>query len=193
MTDLSRRHFLGILTLCVLAGGPATSPASGQTKGEPIRFSLVALDLEGGGAVPLRVSIDRWTGDEEHERLLGVLMQKGQKAFEEVLRDARPTGSFRTLTSLGWDIRMARQTPGKDGGRDILLITDRPIGFAESWNASRTLDYPFTVIELHVNADNEGEGNMAIATKLIPDRVNKLLVFENFDNQRIRLVQVKKD
>jgi hypothetical protein len=193
MTDLIRRQFLGLAAACALAGGPALATVSGQTKGEPIRFSLVALDLEGGGAVPLRISIDRWTTDEENARLTAVLMQKGQKAFEQVLRDTRPTGSFRTLTSLGWDIRLARQEPGKDGGRHITLVTDRPIGFAESWASSRTLEYPFTVIELDVNNDNEGTGSMSIATKLIPDRINNILIVENFDNQRIRLVQVKKE
>jgi hypothetical protein len=193
MKDLTRRHFLGILAVVVLSGGPAVAPAAAQTKGEPLRLSLVALDLEGGGAVPLRINIDRWTTDEEHQRLLTVLMDKGQKAFEEVLRDTRPTGTFRTLTSLGWDLHLARQSPGKDGGRNITIITDRPIGFAESWASSRTLDYPFTVFELHLNDDAEGEGTLSIATKLIPDKINKLLVIENFDNQRIRLVQIKKD
>ena len=190
ISDLGRRHAAAVLVVGVLLTGLLT-PSFAQTRGERVRFSMVALDLEGGGAVPLRVAIDRWTTDAENDRLLQILMTQGAKAFGQALRDVRPTGYVRTLDSLGWDLRYARETRGKDGGRHIMIITDRPIGFAESWYAGRSLEYEFTVIELQVNDEGRGDGHMSIATKLIPDKVNKLLIIENFDTQRIRLNQVR--
>lgn len=33
----------------------------------------------------------------------------------------------------------------EDGGRDVVIATDRPIGFWEATARPRTIDYPFTV------------------------------------------------
>ena len=38
-------------------------------------------------------------------------------------------GYIRTPNTLAWDIRYARQNPMEDGGRQIVVGTDRPIGF----------------------------------------------------------------
>jgi hypothetical protein len=59
-----------------------------------------------------------------------------------------------------------------EGGERVVLVTDRRIGFWEAANQPRLIDYPFTVIELHLNRDGEGEGKMSIATKsdLRPER-----------------------
>ena len=60
--------------------------------------------------------------------------------------------------------------PGEDGGRRIVLVTDRPISFWEAANQPRSIDYPFTLIELRLNRDGEGEGKMSIATKITGNR-----------------------
>ena len=58
---------------------------------------------------------------------------------------------------------------------------------------SRTIDYPFTVIELHINNAGEGDGTLSLATKVIPDKENNTVVLENYGTQRIRLTQVKRE
>jgi hypothetical protein len=127
------------------------------------------------------------------DKLLNVLMTQGDTKLLESLQSAPKVGSIGTTTSLAWDLHFARQTPGEDGGVRIVLATDRPISFSEQWNSARTLDYPFTVIELHVNNDGEGEGTLSFATKVIPDPKNKTVVLENWGTQRIRLTQVKRE
>ena len=45
------------------------------------------------------------------------------------------------------------------------------------------MDYPFTVIELHINNAGEGDGTMSWATKVIPDKENNIVVLENCGTQ----------
>jgi hypothetical protein len=51
-----------------------------------------------------------------------------------------------------------------------VLITDRRIGFWEAANQPRSIDYPFTFIDIRLNRDGEGEGKMSLATKVIYDK-----------------------
>ena len=168
--------------------------AGDNRKDDRLNLSAVAIDLDAGQSTPLRIVVERWTPDAEYDRLMKTLMTKGQLALVEEIRDTkRRSGYFRTLTTLAWDIGIARRSPGEDGGLDVMLITDRPIGFAETWNAARTVDYPFTVFNIHLKDSGESEGTLSLATKIIPDPTNNLMVVENYGTQRIRLVQVKRE
>ena len=48
------------------------------------------------------------------------------------LQDMKSVGSIRTPQTLAWDLRYARQFKMDEGGRRIVLVTDRPIGFGEA-------------------------------------------------------------
>ena len=50
----------------------------------------------------------------------------------------KSVGSIRTPQTLAWDLRYARQFKLHEGGRRIVLVTDRPIGFREAANSTRT-------------------------------------------------------
>ena len=49
-------------------------------------------------------------------------------------------------------------------------MTDRYISFWEAANRPRTVDYPFTLIEIRIGPDGKGEGKMSIATKVTYDK-----------------------
>jgi hypothetical protein len=163
-----------------------------QTNGAPERFSAVAIDLDRGNAIPIQIVIDRWSSDAERDRLMNVMMNKGANALLEALQDAPRVGYVRSNTSLGWDLHYATRVRGEDGGERIVIATDRPMSFSELWNQPRSVEYPFTVIELRVNDSGEGDGTLSLATKVIPDKTNNIVVLENYDLQRIRLQQVKR-
>lgn len=55
--------------------------------------------------------------------------------------------------------------PLPDGGERVVLVTDRRIGFWEAANQPRSIDYPFTVIELRLQADGEGEGKILVGPR----------------------------
>jgi hypothetical protein len=99
-------------------------------------------------------------------------------------------GSIREVTTLAWDLRFARQAPLEDGGRRIVLATDRPMPFWEVVNQPRSADYPFTLIEMHVDKENKGEGKLLADTRLFVDPRTKDVVLEHYDLQPVRLTQV---
>jgi hypothetical protein len=143
-----------------------------------------------GATATVDINITRWSSDAERDRLMGIFKEKGPDALLEALRDVPPVGTIRTPDSLAYDLRFSRELPGEDGGRQIILATDRPIGFWEAANRPRTIDYPFTVIELRLDKNDHGSGKLSIATKLTLR--NNVLVLEDYASQPIMLNDVRK-
>jgi hypothetical protein len=75
-----------------------------------------------------------------------------------------------------------------------VIATDRPIGFWEARNRPRTLDYPFTVIQMEIGPDGTGRGTMSVATR-IRSLGNNTIELENFASAPVMLteIQSKKD
>jgi hypothetical protein len=173
--------------------GLGAAGAGAQSNGVGERFTAVAVDLDRGAQTPLQIVIERWTSDADRDRLMSVMLNQGADKLLDALKDAPKVGYIRTNTSLGWDLHFARRVPGEDGGERIVIATDRPMSSAELWHRPRSVDYPFTVIEMRVNRDGQGDGTLSFATKVIPDRENNIVTLENYGQQRTRLQQVKRE
>ena len=161
------------------------------------RFTAFAVNLGGPGAGrssanTVELAINRWSTAGERDRLMAVLKEKGPEKLLDALTDIPRVGFIRTPDSLGYDLRFAYREPADDGGEDITVITDRYIGFWESFYRPRTIDYPFTVIELHLNRDGEGEGKMSLATRITADRHGDRVVLENYAAQPVLLQSVRR-
>lgn len=182
------------LTLSVALVVPAADLSAQNT---PETFTAFAVDTNGAPTTAtVDIRVDRWSSDADRDRLLAILKeekdpQKANDALLKALQKLPKVGSINTTGSVGWDLRYARQNPMEDGGRQIILATDRPISSWEARSQSRTLDYPFTVIELRLNKDNVGEGKLLAGTKIYIDR-NDNLVLENYQIQPVMLNQVRK-
>lgn len=104
-------------------------------------FTALAVNMSNvgqTGATPVDIVIERWTGDTERDRLMTVFRESGADGLLNDFRKSKRVGSIRTPDSVAYDLHYARQIPGKDGGRRIVLATDRPIGFWEASNRPRT-------------------------------------------------------
>ena len=88
---------------------------------------------------------------------------------------------------LGTDIRYAMSMPGEDGGRRIVIITPRVIGFREARDQPRTVDYPFTLFEMRFDKSGKGEGRMAYATQIMFDKKKNTVELENYSSEPVRL------
>jgi hypothetical protein len=188
----THRVLHGLAFVAALSAGLAGT-ARAQTNGVGERFSAVAVDLDRGTQTRVDIVIERWSSDAEQQRLMSVLMDKGADKLLDALQDAPKVGYIQTPGSLAWDLHFAARTKGPDGGERVTVATDRPIAFSEIWNQARTVDYPFTVIELRVNDSGEGDGTLSLATRVIPDKENHIVTLENYDTQRIRLTQVRRE
>src|SRR5207249_1204532 len=98
--------------------------------------------------------------------------EQGPDKLLDALQKTPRVGYIRTPNSIGYDLHFARKTPMPDGGERVVIATDRYISFWEAANRPRTIDYPFTVIEMHINANGEGEGKMSLAARITADKVS---------------------
>jgi hypothetical protein len=186
----SGRHLVAILAAVAVAG-TATLLAQTPSNSPKEHFTALAVNTSNvgpSGAVPVDITIYRWTTPEEREKLLSVFREKGSDGLLKALRDAPVVGGINTPGHISYDLHFAAQEPLPDGGRRITIATDRPIGFWEAANQPRTMDYPFMLIEMHVDKNGKGEGKLAAAAKLTIS--NDVLVIENYANQPMMLTNV---
>jgi hypothetical protein len=171
----------------------AIAVPAGQTLGEKERFTAIAVvnNERASGSGIVQIDITRWSTAAERATLLGVLKKDGAGKLLNALQDTKPVGIIKTPDSLGYDLHYAHQTPLPDGGRRIVIATDRPIGFWEAANRPRTIDYPFTVIQMEISKDGKGKGTLSYATKIIP--AGDTIVLENFGTQPVMLTEIKSE
>jgi hypothetical protein len=186
---------LAALCAALVVIGSMVGSARAQNASSGGKEHYVAIAVDQGGATgrsgtnQVDIVINRWTPEAERERLLTAL-RKGPDDLLKALQKEPAIGRISTPGSIAYDLRYARETPAEDGGRRIVLATDRPIGFWEASSGSRTLDYPLTRIELHVDKDGDGEGKLSIAVR--PTLNDNVLVLEDYAALPVMLTSVRK-
>jgi len=146
-----------------------------------------------GKAGPVEFVINRYSSDAERDDLLKTLQDKGPEKLLDALQKLPRIGYFRTPNSTGYDLKFARKVPGDDGGEKITMITDRYITFWEAANRPRSIDYPFTLIEVHMGPEGKGEGKLSLATRITYDKKNNTVVLEDYKSQPTALNEVKRE
>jgi hypothetical protein len=161
------------------------------------RYVALAVNLGGTpgptGAGTVEITIDNWSTDAQRDQLMKALIEKGPEKLLDTLQKMPRVGSIRTPNSIGYDLHYARKMPMDEGGDQIILATDRYIGFWEAANRPRTVDYPFTLIEMRVGKDGVGEGKMSLFTKIMYDKKKNQIVLEDYGSQPVLLTQVRRE
>ena len=161
------------------------------------RYVAMAVNLGGSpgpsGAGTVEIAIERWSTDAQRDQLIATLVQKGPEKLLDTLRKMPRAGYIRTPNSIGYDLHYARKMPMDEGGDQIVLATDRYIGFWEAANRPRTFDYPFTLIEMRVGRDGVGEGKLSLFTKVMYDKKKNQIVLEDYGSQPVLLTQVRRE
>ena len=188
---------LALAAVAIAAG--LGSPASSVSAQNQVRedFTAFAINMNSGPkTATVDIRIERWSTDAERDQLLGILQEqkdryRANQALLKALQKMPKAGYIRTPNTLAWDLRYARQHPLDEGGRQIVVATDRPIGFWEARNQPRSMDYPFTILEMRLNKENKGEGKMLAGTQIYIDPKTKNLVLENYGQQPVRLNEIR--
>ena len=173
----------------------AALPAAQSNMTAPEKYTAFAVDISNTApsarTSTVDITINRWSTDAERDGLLAVFRAKGQGALLSALQKLPVVGGITTPGSLKYDIHFARQRAEAEGGRMIFLMTDRYIGTWEAANRPRTMDYPFTLIQLQLDKDGKGVGKASVATK-ITEAADGTIELENFSNQPVALNEVRK-
>jgi hypothetical protein len=159
---MKRLQFSGVAVLLMLLAVVAYA----QTNGQPERFTANAVSTSpeyGTGQRIVEITVDRWSPNAERERLVAApadqrIRRAAQAAAEEQAGRTHPDARLAR-----YDLRYAQQTALPEGGRMVVIATDRPIGFWEATQRPRSFDYPFTVIQMKL--DREGTGRARSRTR----------------------------
>ena len=124
--------------------------------------------------------------------LLTTLQEFGEDRLLAALEKIRPpVGYMRTPNSLGYDLYYARRIDNPDGSYRVIVATNRRVAWREASSNTRSMQYQFNVIELHLDKDGKGEGKMVPMAKVTWDAKAKKLEIENYNALPIDLINVK--
>ena len=185
-----KRRLVIALGLCVVLVGAVLV---GAEKQQPIaRFQCFAASLGTGATGVVDITIYRFSTDEERDKLLTTLQEFGENALLDALQKIRPpVGYMRTPNSLGYDLYFAHRHENPDGSYRIVLATNRRVAFREAANNTRSMQYQFNLIELHLDKDGKGDGKMVPMAKVSWDTKAHKLEIENYNALPVDLINVK--
>jgi hypothetical protein len=187
------RRFFTLLVFLASTAASALPPSAAAADEGSLRCTAAAISAGGPRTRPVATNLDivveKWSSESERQRLLASLKEDQDRILDTV-RDLPRVGYIRTPFSLGWDLHFAQAIPGEDGGRRVVVATDRPMSFREIVNQPSTFDYPFTFAQLQLNNDGEGSGTLSVATKVISTSDGKFVQLETYDKE-VQLTQVK--
>jgi hypothetical protein len=190
-----------VLVALVALAAPAAPAAPAQPSAtDRVTINGWALNMSNiatGANQTIRITIDRWSSPKQREHLITTFLEKKQDGLLRELEKQPELGRFNfpgymgpdpnSTMRLGTDIRYAMSHPGEDGGRRIVIITPRVIGFREARDQPRTADYPFTLFEMRFDKSGKGEGRMAYATQISFDKKKNTVELENYSSEPVRL------
>src|SRR6186713_1280249 len=202
--------WVGIATLAatvtIMPVGAQSNLPSATDKMRITGWALNMSNIATGANDTIQITIDRWSSLAQRQRLIDTFLEKKQNGLLRELEDQPEVGRFNfpgyfgpdpnNVMRLGTDIRYAMNFPGEDGGRRIVIMTPRVMGFTELRNQPRTVDYPFTLFEMRFDRSGKGEGRMAYATQITFDKKKNQVELENYSSEPVRLnnltLEVKK-
>jgi len=181
----------GVLTSVLL---PMRGRAQGGDLPLPLKLTAFAVNMSNtraGATNVVDVVINRWSTEATRQRLIQTFVEKGPTKLLDALQDEKPVGYIKLPQTLAYDLRFARQVPLEEGGTRIISVTDRPIAEWEAREQARTMDYPFTIVEIHLKKDGTGEGKISVATKITLNKKDNVVEIENWGSEPVRLTTVK--
>jgi hypothetical protein len=176
------------MALFLLAAGLAL--AAEKTK--PVeRYLAFGTNQQRGKTSTIQIAINRWSTPEERQMLVDTLRDKGREALADALSRMPPIGWIRLPNTRSQDLRYAWQAPLPDGGRRVVIATDRIVNYAELTTAAQTQYYEFSVAEIHFDKEGKGEGKLSPLAKVDIDKATNQIEVEDYTSQPVRLLQVK--
>jgi hypothetical protein len=155
-------------------------------------FAMNFTGVGSGGSGELDLIIERWSTDQEREQLQGVLAEKGGTGLLQALRQIKPrVGYIRSFRLPTWEVQFAQSSPLPEGGRRIILATDRPLTEAERSKHARTDEFEFLLVEIRLDKQGKGEGRTAEGTKVRFNKDTRSLEIDQYSAEPVKLINVE--
>ena len=186
----------GLLAVAALSVGVSAAVGEAQTvKRQPKeRLTAVTVNMSNvgrPGADKVEIVIERWSSERERSALIATLKDKGADALLAALQKLPRVGYIRRANGgVGWDLHYARERKLEDGGRQIVVATDRPISTWEAMNRPRSADYDFTLADIRFDGDGKGVGKLSVAAKVSVNDKTGMVEIEDFGTEPVRMTEV---
>lgn len=186
-------HFLSAALMAALVltalSAASASAQSSRTGRDVYRGNITYIGGPRGAVTDFfTLTINRATPQAEVTRLLDMLKSDGQDRFWDAVSKEK-CGTIQIGNNLSRDLNAVWVTQ-TENGRKISAIAERWMGFGELRRGARSVDYPFTYIELYVEEDGGVEGELFPAARVRSKGQNTIEV-ENFGIYPARLVNIK--
>jgi hypothetical protein len=118
----------------------------------------------------LSLHLDRYSTDAERARLQEAIADRGPEHALQGLSEVPYVGRLTWPGGTEYSVRYARQNARPDGGRDVILLLDRPLWIW--WDTSAPANpYPYSVVQLQLGPDGKGEGRISNGVTVTSDTV----------------------
>jgi hypothetical protein len=194
--EASMRQQPGLLAVCIVTGATALGSHGTALAAKPVEhLTAFAVDMSNSAirtrAGTIDIVINRWSSDQERDQLVAALREGGADGLLRALQKIKdPAGYIRTPTSIGYELRFAREMPTAEGGRRIIIATDRYVSFLEATTQPRTADYPFMVVDIRFGPDGKGTGKLIPLAKISVNDDHTVEI-ENYASEPVRLTEVR--
>jgi len=111
------------------------------------------------------MTLNGQTPPAQAQELLSTLQSGGQEDLRRALNRGHEVGRFSIGGRVGLPIEAAVIDQLGDRTR-IRAVMERWQGFGELWRGSRSVDYPFSYVELYVDRAGRGEGTFIAAAQI---------------------------
>ncbi len=185
---------MAVLMVLLVAALCVTPAVAADEEGESVRLTARVVDsmgtVPGKSSARVKMQIDAWSTDEDIIHLVQVLVQQGNKALYEELRTMDKKGYLSVDNELAHNVVVARSLAAETGkGRVVRLLLNRPITFFEAVNKLRLEDYPFGFVEVTLDENGEGVGELYAAARITVTEEGLDIV--SYAVKPLRLMKVK--
>jgi hypothetical protein len=178
--------------LAILASLVSAPRAVTQDKSATEAYSGVAVGTGGavgGKSISFDFRITQFTTDEELQNFAQLVKDKGTDALRSAL-EKEDKGRISPVGSTGNQIAVARK---RQQGSDtiITIVTARTMPFLELTRGGRSRDYPFGYLQVKLDANGQGTGQIMAAAKIRFDKKKGQYEIESFGNQYIKAINIR--
>ena len=189
------RYFIISALLAIIITLPSAAPGqkgNEESEGRKETFTGTLIGIGGplaGRSTPFTLTIKGATSDQDAQRYVGLLAEKGQDGLMSAVKDQK-LGTFALSGQVGRDVNVVR-IHRTETGRKITILFERWLNLFEVRYGTRSEDYPFTYAEIYVDAQGKGEGTLIPAARVRFDKSEQSVEIENFGIYPARLAGIR--
>jgi len=141
-------------------------------------------------ATQLTIQVDRYTSDSERKGYIQLLKDKGPEALLSTMNEVN-VGRISAPGQVGVAVAAARVRE-TEGGKRVRLVITRPASFLQARRAERVDEFPYTIMDLYLDANGKGNGSVLSALRIYFDDDGQLHL-QGLGGDPIDLINVKKE